>query len=813
MAGKGWTDMEEKYAICMAGTTHFDPVWLWTWDEAMASIRSTLRSALERMKEEPEFIYSFSCPPVFEWIKHTDPALFNEICRKVKDGKWELVEGWWVQPDCHVASGESYVRHGLHGQRYLQDHFGMRSRSCFNTDSFGHNIMLPQILKKAGIDYYVFGRPSESEMKLPGPLFRWQSPDGSAVLAYRCGGDGANSFSTALDQDAYEAGKRLQTLGHDVLMLYGVSNHGGAPTKKSMQQINSLIMDSRKGFDVTYTRVDRYFDRQRDRDMPSVNDELMVTAFGVFSNHTEIKKNNRIAEYALLNAEKAASLVKIVYGEPYPKDRLMPCWRDLLFNQFHDIIGGACIKSAYFDARNLHGRVIQGASEVLHFSLQCMTKDIDTAKEGFPVVVWNLNAFDVSVPIEAELQWAWEFDWYKGPLTIAGSDGTAIPNQIIKEHSVLPGFRSRFVFAADIPSFGYRTFFVRQEKQPDPFEAKMKADHTALESGKYRIKICRKTGCIESIVDRVTGRIVCADAAKPVVRADAGDTWAFNVQGYGEVSGSFRLISSELLENGPIRSVIRTKAAFGSSVIEQDIVLYADKDIIEGRFKVFWREQHKVLKLSFDPLIADPDVTASVPYGSIKRQNDAREMPVGEWLDVSEKSRGVSVIGDSFFAYDVTGAVISMTVLRSPIHGHLTWQDPIDPDAAYDYVDQGVREGKWRLIFHDGDWRQAKIPQQAALFNNPVITVNEANHTGTGPCDRSFVRIDGKSSILTVCKESEEQEDLVMRLVEYAGRHDHVKIEMRPLKAFELSMEPWEIKTLLLKKNTAEIKEVNLLEE
>ena len=217
----------------------------------------------------------------------------------------------------------------------------------------------------------------------------------------------------------------------------------------------------------------------------------MVKAFGVFSNDAEVKKNNRVAEYALMNAEKAGIFAKCLCDIPYPKDKLRAAWHDLLFNQFHDIIGGASVKPAAFDARNMHGRVIQSAAEILHVSLQSITKDIDTAQEGFPVVVWNLNAFDVTVPIEAERQWAWEFDWYKGPLTVIDSDGKICPNQIIQELSVLPGFRSRFVFVADLPSLWYRTFFIRQEKHPEPFEAKMTADQP-LWKDKYRIRICQR---------------------------------------------------------------------------------------------------------------------------------------------------------------------------------------------------------------------------------------------------------------------------------------------------------------------------------
>ena len=145
----------------MVGNTHFDPVWLWTWDEAMASIRATFRSALDRMNEDPEFIYSFATPPVFEWIKKTDPDMFREIQQRVAEGRWDLAEAWWLQPDCYSAMGESYVRQGLYGQKYLRENFGRISDCVFNIDSFGHSPMLPQILKKSHVDCYCFVRPEK----------------------------------------------------------------------------------------------------------------------------------------------------------------------------------------------------------------------------------------------------------------------------------------------------------------------------------------------------------------------------------------------------------------------------------------------------------------------------------------------------------------------------------------------------------------------------------------------------------------------------------------------------------------------------
>ena len=142
--------------IYMIGNTHFDPVWLWRWDEAMASIISTFRSALDRMNENENFCYSFSAPAVFEWIENTDPDMFAEIKQRVEEGRWELGEGWWLQTDCNALSGESMVRHGLYSQRYLLDKFGKMSETVFNIDSFGHSAQIPQIMKGCGLKNYCF---------------------------------------------------------------------------------------------------------------------------------------------------------------------------------------------------------------------------------------------------------------------------------------------------------------------------------------------------------------------------------------------------------------------------------------------------------------------------------------------------------------------------------------------------------------------------------------------------------------------------------------------------------------------------------
>ncbi|MBQ3866896.1 MAG: hypothetical protein II776_08330, partial [Clostridia bacterium] len=179
--------MEEKlrHDFYFVGNAHIDPVWQWRWQEGSCEAKATIRSALDRMKEYPEFIFVCSASAIFEWLEDFDPAMIEEIRQRVREGRFVIVGGWFVQPDCNLPSGEGFARQGLYGQRYFKEKFGVTARTGYNVDSFGHNAQIPQILKKQGMDQYVACRPGFTEKELPSHVFWWEAPDGSRVLMAR----------------------------------------------------------------------------------------------------------------------------------------------------------------------------------------------------------------------------------------------------------------------------------------------------------------------------------------------------------------------------------------------------------------------------------------------------------------------------------------------------------------------------------------------------------------------------------------------------------------------------------------------------
>jgi len=769
--------MKKVYLI---GNTHFDPVWLWKWDEAMSSITATFRSALDRMKEFPEFKYSFATPPVFEWIRQTNPEMFEEIKQRIAEGRWELAEGWWVQPDCYTPSGESLARQGLYGQRYLKENFGQYAETVFNIDSFGHPPMLPQILSKSGIRYYVMCRPERRHVTLDRPLFYWESRDGSRVLTYR-------------DDEPYqkETGEKIDELAklpYHTMMVYGVTDHGGAPTIKSLQEIRQREY-------AACATVQEFFENSTTD--YTVKGEFITGDFGVYADHPEIKKLNRIAEYALLNAEKAS-----VLAECNESIKLASCWKDVLFNQFHDILGGACIKEAYEDAKNLFGRAIATAKESMHFHLQRITNQICMPGKNpdnvWNIVVWNMNFHAFQGYVEAEVQWVHEFPWYDQGIALEDVEGNRYPCQVIRERSVIPQFRSRFVFYAQVPALGYKAFRLVQTYEPVVRET-LDDLHT-IQTKRYTVSF-DENGWIGAIYDKLSGQKLSNTLLKPQCFIDAGDTWAFNIESYGESCEPFVLKSLDLIEKGLFRTVLRATYSFRQSKLELFYTFYEDETYLDVKYRVNWNEKHLVLKLMTD--VQTDCHTAAVSYDSIERGTNACDVPVGQWLAFD----GLTFVTDSVFAYNLADRQLGLTVLRSPIYGDLRLDDAyLDPVADYDILSQGITEGRIRVCFD----KDAAPHHLAEAFNNPPVVLCEGNHAGTRPVCDSFAGIDAEDIHLTTLKHAEDGNGLILRGASYGKDAKTAKLRILGEEQ-EINIAPHEIFTLRIQEDS--VTPANILEE
>ena len=223
----------------MIGNAHIDPIWLWKWQEGYAEIKATFQSALDRLDQYPDCIFTSACAVYYKWVEENEPSMFKKIVERVKEGRWNIVGGWWLQPDCNIPSGESFARHALYSQRYFKSRFGKTAKVGYNVDSFGHNGNLPQLYKKSGIDAYIFMRPdSYNEKNYPFPNntpFLWKGVDGTELLTSRIHmsygfGLSDNEFEV-IERDAVASGQ------NHIMVFFGIGNHGGGPTVRQLEKI------------------------------------------------------------------------------------------------------------------------------------------------------------------------------------------------------------------------------------------------------------------------------------------------------------------------------------------------------------------------------------------------------------------------------------------------------------------------------------------------------------------------------------------------------------------------------------------------
>ncbi|NSW53209.1 MAG: alpha-mannosidase [Anaerolineae bacterium] len=798
--------MSKNNTLHMIGHGHIDPVWLWRWQEGYHEVHATFRSALDRMKEFDDFTFTSSSAAFYAWAEEMDPAMFTEIQQRVAEGRWHFTGGWWIEPDCNIPAGESFVRQGLYGQRFFQEKFGRKATEGFNPDSFGHHAVFPQILKKQGMDHYVFMRPGPHEKTLPSRIFWWEADDGSRVLCFRIIRS-YNDWDADMMSQINAASAELVEPFHDMMCFYGVGNHGGGPTIRNIQEIHRFQQDA--SLPVMRFSSSAEFFAALDIDpeaIPVVHDDLQHHASGCYAAHSGVKRWNRQAENALVAAEKWAAAAQAVLGTPYPRMEFSRAWKLVLFNQFHDIMAGSSIKEAYLDAERTYGEATSIAERAQNRALQAFTWQIDLPHgDAKPLVVFNPHGWQARVPVEVE--------GHLGGSQFAVTDaaGSPVTVQLIQPHMTL-NRAIRLRFLADLPPLGYQVYWVR----PVPGEQNgyaLPVLSTVLESDMLRLEIDPETGWIASLVERHSqNELFNAPAAVPVVIDDPSDTWSHGVFTFDRVIGHFTLDSMQMIDDGPVQSTLRVKSHYGHSSVTQDFTLYKAMPRIDVRVQVDWQEQHKMLKLQFPVNVENPTATYEVPYGHIVRPCNGTEEAGQRWVDISGSGLGVSFLNDGKYSFNVKDNVFGLTVLRSPIYAH---HDPKVPEAdfPYDYMDQGLQSFTYSILPHQGDWRMAGTVRAAAEINQAVPVLITTGHAGKLPLTAGWVGETPRNVDLVALKGAEDGSGWVVRLVETNGIPCQFDLEL-PLvgSSIPVRIGAYEIQTIRIEPDGSS-RVVNLLEE
>lgn len=809
-------NMQKDKTLYMIGNAHIDPVWLWQWQEGYQEVKATFRSVLDRMKEYDDFIFTGSSAVYYKWIEESEPEMFEEIRQRVREGRWVLVGGWWIQPDCNAPGGESYVRQALYGQRYFQEKFGCMARTGYNVDSFGHNGMLPQLLRKAGMENYVFMRPGRHEKGLEAETFQWQSEDGSCVTASRIPFEYC-TWPDEIRSHVLRCAGEIKDEGGSLMCFYGVGNHGGGPTKKNLDSIHEMNQEEDMP-ELILAGPDRFFDdvKKSGRKLPVVTGELFHHSSGCYSVNSEVKRLNRMAENRLEAAEKLSVVAALMSNGKYPKEKYTEAWQNVLFNQFHDIMAGTSIQPAYDDARESYGAALHTASEGLNAAVQVISWHIDIPmEEGMkPLVVFNPNAFARKYEVEMESA------GLKEGTVLLDEEDHEIPFQPVQSLASCNG-RVRICFIADLPALGWRTYRLAVRSSQQVFSPVV-SDENSAENQWLKLTIDPETGYIRSLIKKNDGtEYFSAPAAVPVVIEDKSDTWSHAVRIFDKEIGKFRAVSVRRIACGPVKAVIRVISEYGGSRLVQDFSVYQELEYISVKTTVDWHEKWSMLKLQFPMNMNYLRCSYEIPYGISVREPDGEEYPVQTFMDLeganpgmTTQINGLSILNDGKFSASTAGKTAALTVLRSPIYAH---HEPYVPDdrLEYVYMDQGVQTFTWALYPHDGSWERAETVENAIALNQRPVALFETYHKGHLKQKDSFLQVSADHVVLSVVKLAEDGSgDLILRLYETAGRHTSAEVELSAMnRRLSLQFTPFEIKTVRIPKDGSQtVRETDLLE-
>lgn len=771
----------KQFKVRLVGNAHIDMAWLWPWTETVEVVRDTFGTALQLMNEYPNFTYTQSSAQDFSWLEDKYPAEFHEIQKRVKEGRWELVGGMWVEPDLNMPDGESLVRQLLVGKRYFQHKFDVDVNIGWNPDSFGYNWQLPQIYKRSGVDSFVTQKMSWNDTTVfPYKLFWWQSPDGSKVLTYFPHTYNGTTEPVGLANDI--AAYVPSTHFPEIMQLYGVGDHGGGPTRQEVDEAVRLEEPSTVFPKAEFSTARSFFEDVRQSlktgglTLPTWNNELYLEYHrGCYTTQSETKKQIRHNEEQLENAEKFAALSFLETGQPYSNSEFEGIWKKVLFNDFHDIMPGSGVGNNYTEALSSLKDASLASDKILHSSLDRLTAKINTQGLGVPFVIFNPLSWKRTEPVTVEVHTPGQGE----KLEAIGADGKPLLSQVLSTDNATQRTRLQ-VMVPDVPSLGYAVIHVTPASRTRSVPSTLKVNGTTIENQFFRMKIDAATGCITSLVVKSSNQETvapggCANLLQTFVdRPPVQDAWEIKFDGK-----SWDLKNPEevkVVESGPERAVVRIKNKFQNSDFVRDIVVYPDVPRIDVHTRVNWHESHILLKVGFPVNVQATKATFEIPYGTIERPTTRNtpaeraqfEVPAQRWGDISDATLGVSLLNASKYGYDAKDNVIRLSLLRSPAMPA--------PDGRI--ADQGVHEFTYSFYPHRGNWQDGGTMRQGYELNYPLIPVEVTPHAGSWQARRSFLSVEPRNVIVTALKKAEDSNDLVFRFYEFEGKHTNVLVHL-----------------------------------
>ncbi|WP_239651629.1 alpha-mannosidase [Neosynechococcus sphagnicola] len=760
----------QQRRLQLLGHAHLDLAWLWPVSETWEAAERTFESALGLQQDFPDLIFGHSTPALYDWIETHRPQLFRTIQAQVAAGRWEILGGLWVEPELNLIDGESLVRQVLYGQHYCLEKFGALNAIAWVPDSFGFCWQLPQILKQGGIEFFVTQKLRWNDTtQFPHAAFWWRSPDGTEIFSLMSALIGQDIDPIKMANYAWEW--ETQTGLSNPLWLPGVGDHGGGPTRDMLETAQRWQLSSCFPT-LSFTTASDYLQslRQSATDFPVWDDELYLEFHrGCYTTHADQKRWNRHCEGLLYQAELFASLASWLTGADYPKTALEKAWKQMLFNQFHDILPGSSIPQVFEETNQTWQQIHQVGSAILEASFGAIAAEIDVSNlphaDAQPVVVFNSLNWERTAVVAMPLPNA-ASSWQ-----IYDPAGQLVPCQRTADHLLF--------LAQGVPGAGYQSYWLCPTATNAPTPAPPSG--FTLENDWLRVIIDPQTGEISSLWDHRVQREILRDHGNQLQAfQDQGQYWdAWNIDpNYAQHPlPPPQLQAIRWLESGSLQQRLQVVRQLGQSTFWQDYILETGSGVLQIQTTVDWQEQHVLVKAAFPLAMAADSITYETPCGAIQRPTRPSapreaaqwEVPALRWADLGTSDYGISLLNNAKYGYDSQSDQLRLTLLRSP-----TWPDP--------EADQGLHQFTYALYPHTGSWQRAQTVQRGYELNQPLqvraYPVREASATGQLPCRSQLLHLQAENLVLIACKQAEANpQQWIVRCYETQGAMAQFQME------------------------------------
>ena len=741
------------HRISAVGHAHIDSAWLWPVRETIRKVARTTSSMTTLIEEQPDFQYGMSSAQQYAWIKEHRPEVWERVKAAVAAGRFLPLGGMWVESDTVMPTGESLVRQFSHGQRFFEREFGIRSKGVWLPDSFGYSPALPQLMRRAGFEWFFTQKISWNQQNVfPHHSFLWEGIDGSQVFTHFPSMDTYNSQLSGMEVAKASRQFKENRLSSRSIAPVGWGDGGGGTTREMTGKAERL-RDLEGSAQVVWEHPDVFFDAAK-AELPNpavwVGELYLELHRGTLTSQHATKALHRWAEHALVEAELWAATDAVRTGAAYPQAELDRLWQAVLLHEFHDILPGTSIAWVHREAVAVLSDVLSDARDIADAARRSLAGEGDRELRFEPTSVGRARALGAAFVAES----------------------TAIPVSLQEEDG------------------GWR-----------------------LENELVSVLVSGE-GLIVSAVDKATGRETVAPGKAAnlfQLHQDFPNMWdAWDIDRYyrNSVDDLTAVSSIEAsLVNGVAQIVV--VRPFSESTITQTILLAPDSRTVLLRNEVDWHETEKLLKLAFPLDIQAAHTEAETQFGYQARVTHTNtsweaakfETSMHRFVLVREQDFGAALVNDSIYGYDTTREVgedgvtttVRLSLLRAP-------RFP-DPDT-----DHGPHEIEVGFV----------IGADAAIATAEGIRINSLPSVIRGGREvEPLVSVQGEGIVVSAVKLADDGSgDVIVRVYEALGRRavgelsiafDHREVREVSLieddiddarTGGELRLRPFEVRTL-----------------